>query len=76
MQDFQPHLPKLMCITAQSFRQKTLAIHDAVSDNKFDVAFFTETGFYSRGDEAYVAQMTPEVISRNHSHGKGKEGEG
>jgi len=76
MQDFQPHLPKLMCINAQSCRQKTLAIHDAVSDNKFDVAFFTETGFYSRGDEAYVAQMTPEVISRNHSHGKGKEGEG
>ena len=50
----------VMCMTAQSCRQKTLAIRDAASDNKFDVAFFTEIWLYSQGDEAYMAQMTPE----------------
>ena len=40
---------KVMCINAQSCRQKTLAIHDAVSDSRFDVAFFTKTCLYSQG---------------------------
>ena len=70
---YSPTYLKVMCINAQSCRQKTLAIHDAVSD-RFDVAFFTETWLYSQRDEACVAQMTPEVISRHHSHGKGRGG--
>ena len=45
---FSPTYLKVMCINAQSCRQKTLAIHDAVSD-RFDVAFFTETWLYSQG---------------------------
>ena len=45
---YSPTYLKVMCINAQSCRQKTLAIHDAVSD-RFDVAFFTETWLYSQG---------------------------
>ena len=67
---------KVMCINAQSCRQKTLAIHDAVSDNKFDVAFFTETWLYSQGDEAYVAQMTPEGYFTKSFPREGRRGGG
>ena len=65
-----------MCITAQSCRQKPLAIHDAVSDNKFDVTFFTETWLYSQGDEAYLAQITPEGYFTKSFPREGKRGGG
>ena len=70
-----PTYLKVMCINAQSCRQKTLAIHDAVSDNKFDVAF-TETWLCSQGDEAYVAQMTPEGYFTKSFPREGKRGGG
>ena len=73
---FSPTYLKAMCINAQSCRQKTLAINNAVSDNKFDVTFFTETGLYSQGDEAYVAQMTPEGYFTKSFPREGKRGEG
>ena len=71
-----PTYLKVMCISAQSCRQKTLAIRDAVSDNRFDVAFFTETGLYSQGDEVYVAQMTPEGYFTKSFPWEGKRGGG
>ena len=49
-----------MCVNAQSCRQKSLALCDAISDNELDVALFIEACLYLQGDEAYVAQMTPE----------------
>ena len=71
-----PTYLKVMCINAQSCRQKTLAIHAAVSDNRFDVAFFTEAWLYSQGDEACVAQMKPEGYFTKSIPREGKRGGG
>ena len=40
---------KVMCVKAQSCRQKSMALCDAISDNELDVALFTETWLYSQG---------------------------
>ena len=44
----------------QSCRNKTLQIHDFITDDEFDVLFMTETWLYDQSDETYITGMTPD----------------
>ena len=51
---------KFAHINVQSCRNKTVQIHEFITDNEFDVLFMTETWLYDQGDEAYITDMTPD----------------
>ena len=51
---------KFAHINVQSCRNKTVQIHEFITDNEFDVLFMTETWLYDQGDEAYTTDMTPD----------------
>ena len=48
---------KFAHINVQSCRNKTVQIHDFITDNEFEVLFLTETWLYDQGDEAYITEM-------------------
>ena len=51
---------KFAHINVQSCRNKTVQIHEFITDNEFDVLFMTETWLYDQGDEVYITDMTPD----------------
>ena len=60
---------KFAHINVQSCRNKTVQIHEFITDNEFDILFMTETRLYDQSDEAYITDMTPDAISFTHSPG-------
>ena len=51
---------KFAHINIQSCRNKTVQIHEFITDNDFDVLFMTETWLCDQGDEAHITDMTPD----------------
>ena len=51
---------KFAHMNVQSCRNKTVQIHEFITDNEFDVLFMTETWLYDQGDEVYITDMTPD----------------
>ena len=49
---------KFAHVNVQSCRNKTVQIHDFVTDNEFDILLMTETWLYDQGGEAYTTKMT------------------
>ena len=51
---------KFAHINVQSCRNKTVQIHEFITDNEFNVLFMTEAWLYDQGEEAYITDMTPD----------------
>ena len=49
---------KFAHINVQSCRNKTVQIHEFITDNEYDVLFMTETWLYDQGDEAMQPLQT------------------
>ena len=50
---------KVWYTNAQSARPKVHLLNDAILDSDSDIAFITETWFYTTGDEFYIEQLRP-----------------
>ena len=54
---------KLLSFNSQPCHQIAIDIQDFIVDNNIDVLMLKETWLCSHGDEAYIAAMTPAVLS-------------
>ena len=54
---------KFAHINVQSCRNKTVQIHEFITDNEIDVLFMTETWLYDQGDVALVSKCSLKSIS-------------
>ena len=63
-------------INVRSCRNKTVQVHEFITDNEFDVLFMTETWLYDQGDEAYNTEMTLDGYQFHSFPGCGRRGRG